>query len=367
MTHIDTVREYRLASQPEGRAVAMVPPQRLPVRLAQLAAGAHGLGLPSGLWALVRDPARSGSPGLLELLVADLDRRGIAVTGSPVALQDGEEYDEHDGFFGVTRTDGPPAAGFLAGSLRIHLAVARHQRERRCGDPGDQAVLETGWRCLLRHAPAGAPPPACAAPGASDDTGLASCPAPHEHWRIGHQLFFALIQGITVGLRCFLGERRAGDPGASLRALSLATDMCHHSAAAMKFAAGLDPDDYELDVRPSMLPPTVRAGFSGFQTRDHYHLVKTARRARPMLEQAGLDSPEVSGLAHALEQVYAAHHLVCARFDGAKIPSLLMEATGGELAGRSGVQVVDQLAARRLALLRQAPPPVVPGSPGRGR
>ncbi|WP_159039625.1 hypothetical protein [Streptomyces sp. TP-A0356] len=310
-------------------------------------------------WLVLADPA--GLPHRMAELSAaawrfsgeDAVRRpaGPAVIPRPGA--DGyDEHDEHDTFFGVARAEDRSPDAFLLGGLHTHHVVASHQQHCGCGDPRDLRVLSSGWRCLMEHAD-GAPPPAdCPADTADDDAALADCPRPHEHWRVGHQLFFVLIQAVIAGVRCFVGELDAGDEGTAARSLGLASEMCRHSALAMKFAGGLSPVDYEYEVRPSMLPPAVRPGFSGFQTRDHALLVKTLRAARPALGALGFDHPAVVELEGALQRVYAAHRLVCARFDGTKIPSLRMEVSGPESAKRAGTDVIDELTTRRLALLR---------------
>lgn len=347
MSPEDDVQDHDAYDSGAQDRVDMAPGATLPGRMDQLSAAWLELGTSARPWTDVRD-GRCSAAAALGRMAAAVAPAAIADAGKPLHLDD--EYDEHDAFFGVIRTNDHPGAAFLKSSLRIHQMVLTHQRANGCGAADDLAVVTTGWHCLLGYALNSESAQGCTAGDSDDESGLVACALPHEHWRVGHQLFFVLIQGIIVGLRCFIGDR---DTPEGLRALRLATEMCLHSAAAMKYAGSLDPADYESDVRPSMLPPAVRPGFSGFQTRDHMDLVRTLRRARPALEELGLGSPAVTGLAAALERVYVAHRLVCNRFDGSKIPSLLMEATGGELATKSGTQIVDQLAARRVGLLRQ--------------
>ncbi|MCN9244614.1 hypothetical protein NGF19_28185 [Streptomyces sp. RY43-2] len=313
-------------------------------------------------WLVLADPAAlPRRMGELAAAARRLDAVDAVLhpAGDPVIPQPGaeeyDEHDEHDVYFGVARAREHSTDAFLLGGLHTHHVVAVHQERCGCGDPRDLDVLSSGWRCLLEYPDGAVPPAACPAHTADDDAALTDCPRPHEHWRVGHQLFFVLIQAVVAGVQCFLGELRAGDARAATRALGLASEMCRHSALAMKFAGGLSPVDYEYEVRPSMLPPMVRRGFSGFQTRDHALLVKTLRAARPSLRSLGLHDPAVLELDAALQRVYAAHRLVCARFDGTKIPSLLMEASGPESAKRAGTDVVDELTARRLSLLREPP------------
>ncbi|MFX4291785.1 hypothetical protein [Streptomyces bohaiensis] len=316
-------------------------------------------------WLVLADP--TGLPDRwAELAAAAARFDGAAAVRRPpdpaAAPRPGEhpenEQDEHDAFFGVARSTDLSAAAFLLGGAHTHHLVAVHQERSGCGDPRDPGAPAAGWQCLVERATGAEPAVACPAgtTGTAEDGGdPVDCPRPHEHWRVGHQLFFVLIQGVVTGLRCFAGAA-AGDTAGAARALRLASEMCRHSAVAMTFAGGLSPADYEREVRPSMLPPAVRPGFSGFQTRDHALLVRTLRAVRPALGALGFDHPAVVELDGALQQVYAAHRWVCSRFDGARIPSLLMEVGGPQSAQRSGVAVVDELTERRLALVRAAGP-----------
>ncbi|NJQ08714.1 hypothetical protein [Streptomyces lonarensis] len=312
-------------------------------------------------WLVLADP--TGLPDRMAELSAAASRFDAAAAANrapdpAVAPRPGDrpedERDEHDAFFGVARTADLSASAFLLGGAHAHHLVAVHQRRCGCGDPRELPALSAGWRCLLdraRGVPAAA---ACADDTTGDTGGPVDCPRPHEHWRVGHQVFFVLIQGVVAGLRCFVSAADARDAVRASRALELAAEMCRHSAVAMTFAGGLSREDYEGEVRPSMLPPAVRPGFSGFQTRDHALLVRTLRASRPALGWLGFADPAVTGLDDALQRVYAAHRSVCSRFDGTRIPSLLMAAGGPQSAQRAGVEVVDELTERRLALVREA-------------
>ncbi|NJP68152.1 hypothetical protein [Streptomyces spiramenti] len=312
-------------------------------------------------WLVLADP--TGLPDRMAELSAAAERfdgeaasrraADPAVVPRPGA-HPGDERDEHDAFFGVARATDLSAGAFLLGGAHTHHVLAVHRARCGCGDPRDLDVLMSGWRCLRDHASGATGVATCPDDTADDDADLVDCPRPHEHWRVGHQVFFVLIQGVVTGLRCFVSATGAGDARTASRALGLAAEMCRHSAVAMKFAGGLSLAEYEREVRPSMLPPAVRPGFSGFQTRDHALLVRTLRATRPALASLGFHHPAVTALERALQRVYAAHRLVCSRFDGTRVPSLLMEATGPETARRAGVEVVDELTERRLALVREA-------------
>src|SRR5215218_6437056 len=292
--------------------LVLVHPARLPRRLAELASAGRRLRYEAELWAAVGTGALSAGVAL-DRFVARSSPVGPppVVTGAappPRAGDYGDEYDEHDAFFGVTRTSRRAGETFLRSTMRTHQLAVAHQRQHGCGSAPERAVLRRGWHCLLGHAFGAATTPSCDGYDPETESDLVDCPVPHEHWRVGHQLFFVLIQGIVAGVRCAVDAIDSGDPVGADRGLRLAADMCHHSAVAMKFAGSLSVADYEHAVRPSMLPPAVRPGFSGFQTRDHALLVKSLRAARPALSRLGFGHPGVVALQGALERVYAAHH-----------------------------------------------------------
>jgi len=167
-----------------------------------------------------------------------------------------------------------------------------------------------------------------------------------------HQLFFTLIQGTIVGLNCF-GAAATGDADRvkMSEGLKFAAAFLRSSAAAMKFACDFSPSDYDQTVRPDMAPPKVRAGFSGFQTRDHTYLVRLLDSLKPVFASlTGLES-EHHGLVEALASAYAAHEFICARFCGDVLPSLRMAALSRGKSDRAGVEVIQELMRNRLALV----------------
>ena len=73
---------------------------------------------------------------------------------------------------------------------------------------------------------------------------------------------------------CGARARRA----AVIDALALASSCADAAGASMRFASELPPPVYVERVRPTVLPPHVGPGFSGFQTRDHRRLVTVFRQ-----------------------------------------------------------------------------------------
>ena len=133
--------------------------------------------------------------------------------------------------------------------------------------------------------------------------------------------------------------------------LELAAGFLRGSAAAMRFASDFAPEDYDRTVRPDMAPPKVRAGFSGFQTRDHAHLVRLLGALKPVFGRLDGRVRAHKELVDAVVSAYEAHEFICAHFRGDVLPSLRMAATSRGKTERTGVEVVRELMRNRLALV----------------
>ncbi|MGW0877339.1 hypothetical protein ACWD3Z_43810 [Streptomyces sp. NPDC002740] len=158
--------------------------------------------------------------------------------------------------------------------------------------------------------------------------------AAHLRWLIGHQRFFVVLQLLSSALS---GVDRAAGTAREGEAVREFTWLCRSASASMRYAADFPPHWY-AQVRDTMVPPAVNAGFSGLQTRDHQHLVSVMRTLK---RGGGLDrlAPRSAEAVHAgVSQLYSAHVWVCDRFGGSTEPSLLMAqtrpATGRPAAGR---------------------------------
>jgi hypothetical protein len=172
---------------------------------------------------------------------------------------------------------------------------------------------------------------------------------PHRRWRVGHHVFFALTQGVIIALSCFRQACADGDIDLAARMLRLATRLLTASAAAFVFTAEFSAAQYHSQVRPSMEPPDVSAGFSGLLSPDHRYLVKLLGALRPQL----LDLPPCLAPPHrsfvmAMGTVYEAHKYVCARFGGDRSASLRMS----EASSMSAVEVIHGLKVARTKLVR---------------
>jgi hypothetical protein len=361
------------------------PPESLPDRRGDLRRSArrlaaHGIGV--GLLAAWSDAAVHSGPSvpgypsihdgqtvavaperkrIARLLAGDelVGRRPLAATPERADRQE-EDCDEHDRYFDVVRVGGDPAATFLAGLLLAYVEVLTDAERAGTTLPAAEwqdlirvpvAVFDFAATRADRGGPGDGRPgdgweiPVPAGPGPA--TGDAA----EDRWRVGHHQFFVLIQAITVALSCALTAAQEEDKAELADCLDLVTTVVLGSAASMRFAADFPRAVYEAAVRPDMLPPTVSAGFSGLQTRDHRYLVQIFGRLRDALPAMVAAGPAYERFVGAVERMYQAHAWVCARFGGEELPSLRMAARSAGCSGKSGVDVVREFAGHRLTLL----------------
>jgi hypothetical protein len=276
----------------------------------------------------------------------------------PLSRQAQAEQEEHDRYFEVGRTGGDAAEGFSAG-----LALAYLNAYEDCLSMGVTLLDEREWRQLfgglaLLAAVGGGPAvgggaglPAAALPAPPAPTGWRDAYDPPRRWLVGHQLFFALIQGAIVGLNCFARAAAVEAIPEADEGLALAAVFMRSSAAAMKLASDFAPGDYEATVRTAMAPPAVREGFSGLQTRDHAHLVRRFAAVKPALAPLAGRSAAHGDFVESVVSAYAAHEFICARFRGDVLPSLRMAAASRDRTDRTGVEVIREMMHARLALL----------------
>jgi hypothetical protein len=261
---------------------------------------------------------------------------------------------EHDRYFAITRTGGDAGVGFVAGLVLAHVSTYEN-----CLSMGVTLFDDSDWELLFGGLVALLADVEGERHGFGASRAAPPLPVPSQwrdgydpalRWLIGHQLFFALIQGAIVGLNCFASARADRVMAEADLGLALAAAFMRSSAAAMRFTSDFAPEDYDATVRPAMAPPAVRAGFSGLQTRDHAHLVRLFGALKPVLKAGG------HGIAHEefVESViaaYAAHEFICARFRGDVLPSLRMAASSRGKTQRSGVEVIRDMMRIRLALI----------------
>ena len=174
-------------------------------------------------------------------------------------------------------------------------------------------------------------------------------PDPVRRWLRGHQLFAALSQGLVITLQQLQQANAQGDAAGVERALLQVALLYDASAAAFRFTADFDPVVYATTIRPSMCEPYTPKGFSGTLSVDHGVLVRQLVALRGPLATAQQQHPlAYQRMRAAIERVYADHKWVCARFDGASVPSLRTSSHAGE---STAVDMLDRFRSRRMGLL----------------
>ncbi|MET0133576.1 MAG: hypothetical protein ABW215_08275, partial [Kibdelosporangium sp.] len=260
------------------------------------------------------------------------------------------DRDEHDRHFGVLRVRGDSGAILLASLLVSYLDLL-DDVER-----GGTTLDRTKWTDLLRVPTlvfdfALRRPPASVGADVPVPAGRGEL-QPHRRWHVGHRLFFTLIQVTIQAVTGLSQAARARDVAGVRECVDLVRLTSLGSAAALRLAADFSPVDYQRTVRPTMLPPHVRPGFSGLQTRDHHHLVRAMGKLRAdMATVAELGAPHTT-LISAIRSLYDAHAHVCTRFGGGVAPSLRMAALGQH--DGKGAEVVRGLAKHRESLIEPA-------------
>ncbi|ANJ11913.1 hypothetical protein OH540_00725 [Streptomyces sp. BPPL-273] len=241
-------------------------------------------------------------------------------------------YEEHDLFFGAVRVAGDSVETFtytMLEALRSQLDDALSAGISL--SDGERAELRdafwTTFHLLWRIGVAGTPfeYAARARPrGTCPRTGRAGGD-PLVRWRLGHQVFFALIQALIVSVGC-LEECLREDPDdidGACRLLEDATVLMTGSGASLRYAGDFTRSHYADAVRPAMMPPHINAKFSGLQLRDHRILLKLIHRVKPLVASPAPAVDKSYGmLLDAMSTAYAAHISVCSRFGGDREPSL---------------------------------------------
>lgn len=241
-------------------------------------------------------------------------------------------YEEHDLFFGAIRVTGNAVETFtytMLEALRSQLNDALSAGISLSS--GERAQLReafwTTFHMLWRIGVAGAPFE-YAARAHTQGTDMRTDDVtgdPLIRWRLGHQVFFALIQALIVSVGC-LEECLKDDPDdidSACRLLEDATVLMIGSGASLRYAGDFTRTHYTDAVRPAMMPPQINAKFSGLQLRDHRILLRLLHRVKPLVASP---APAVDKsyrlLLDAMSTAYDAHISVCSRFGGDRESSL---------------------------------------------
>ncbi len=298
-------------------------------------------------------------PSDAEVLTRVIDARGmipIEIESATYVHQDramvNERPEEHDYFFNIVRVSGNPLRVLAHSILQAYGELLEDTlAEGTSLNSSEWSRLRAAFDTMLHYI---SQEPAQPLVNTSRYLPTASShsrgePDPLRRWRIGHHVFLTLIQNLVVAFGCFGSAITSNDLPEAVVALELATILMWGSASALRFAGDFQPQQYEAVVRPVMMPPNLEPGFSGLQSRDHYYLIKSLSRLKPVFMK--LD-PYLRSQHHqflqAFDAAYEAHKLVCARFKGNELPSLRMNLD----AKQSAVDVLDQLKHVRLRNLQ---------------
>lgn len=296
----------------------------LPQHIEDLDGAARSEGLRGCAAALFAEAPTRDPLLLIERLAAParsvIARWRVVVESGAAASGGLERHLEYDDYFGVQRLSvGEPLVSLGEATLVVYYRLMRDSLRGHSLTPAELANLQGAFEAIISTL-AGAPVPAPADPTAPGSSTGARSEVPVDailRWKLGHHGFFVLIQALILAharLAAAINQRHLQP---ALEAFSLVTQLWWGTAAAFRYTADFNAEDYDRVVRPSMSPPFLKEGFSGLFSPDHAHLLRAVKSLRPSFRAL----PEELGREHqlylqALDVVYETHAFVCERFVG---------------------------------------------------
>ncbi|KPI14864.1 hypothetical protein OV450_8237 [Actinobacteria bacterium OV450] len=152
-----------------------------------------------------------------------------------------------------------------------------------------------------------------------------------DRWKHGHQLFHLVLVQMCTALDDALDSCRTGAWNRLTRLVDDLAVLFDAATATMAYAAAFPPDAYRNEVRPTMEPPYLPAGFSGNLNAEHQamaRLLHELRRAFTAVRAAPEGSLVPPLLDEAWKRLRAAqrrnwdnHVRICSNFvpDGASL------------------------------------------------
>lgn len=158
-------------------------------------------------------------------------------------------------------------------------------------------------------------------------------------WKGFHWSFFIQIQGLIICLQRFEANMVSGNVAMAQIELATATDLMLASGAAMELAGSFSRQDYEQQVRPSMVPPAVQSdNFSGLMSWEHAALMQVWKRLQSVFQILPVELQlQHQRFIEAYFSLAASHRAVCQKFGGDEAGSLRFEAG-------TAVQTLDKFA-----------------------
>ena len=143
-------------------------------------------------------------------------------------------------------------------------------------------------------------------------------------WKRFHYVFFTDIQALIICLKRFHQAMALADITQAKQELETASDLLRASGAAMTLAGSFNRQDYEADVRLTMMPPNVQSdNFSGLMSYDHAVLMSLWKQLNPWFKDLpiALENTHTEFIA-AYQELAQGHRAVCAKFGGGDNKSL---------------------------------------------
>lgn len=143
-------------------------------------------------------------------------------------------------------------------------------------------------------------------------------------WKRYHWLFFIFIQGNILCMLHLKKEMRKDNMvqvGTMLKSMS---KLMLASGASMLFAGQSRPEEYENEIRPSMMPPHVNApDFSGLMSYDHAFLMNLWHKEKAIFQLIpSFLKPVYEEFIDAHKFLALAHKFVCSKYGGGQSGSL---------------------------------------------
>ncbi|GAA2658005.1 hypothetical protein [Streptomyces lunalinharesii] len=304
----------------------MARPEDLPTTAAEIRAAARRTGLAAHTAGLFEPAARTGLPRLVAATQTARDCLG-PVPSTPVRddPQESRPNRDNDLAFGIERRHGDPLALLAAALLHAAHGALELADEQGTGLDGTEwRDLMGGFDVLLRWA---AEPCVVSEPPAVPEPTGTGARKPLDglrRWVRGHHVFMAFAQGCTLALTSLTAAAGDGDEETAAAAAATATRVMWASRAALRFAGDATEDQYQEEIRPTLMPPVAPPQMSGLRWRDHEALVRALGSSRAAWSWLAARRPAaLADFRAALDATYDAHKGVCRHFVGDQSPSLL--------------------------------------------
>jgi len=150
-----------------------------------------------------------------------------------------------------------------------------------------------------------------------------------SRWKLGHHVFHLMLATMNTRLDEATRALVAEEWTTARHALTDLARLYDAASGVMRYAADFPRHEYEVLVRPSMMPPFASPGFSGVNNTEHAVMLAGLRRLRGLYRERRHAVPEA--VETACRELFDAqrrnrdHHMfVCRQFvdDGT---SLLQE------------------------------------------